>query len=149
MTQTRSRSISMPSVACTTFIDVRAASKSTSRLSWLGSRCCTITKAMPFRSGSASNSFLQASRPPAEAPIATIGNFARPLTESGVRIQRGRSTVERRGRLPDILLFFSKRGSHRGDPDVVTRALYDSDQFGGIALVEQPTLLGEVDSDPW
>jgi hypothetical protein len=34
--------------------------------------------------GSASRSFLQASRPPAEAPIATIGKSPRLLAESGL-----------------------------------------------------------------
>jgi hypothetical protein len=32
-------------------------------------------KAMPFWAGSALTSFLQASRPPAEAPMPTIGKF--------------------------------------------------------------------------
>jgi hypothetical protein len=68
-----------------------------------------------------------------------MGNFARPLTESGVRIQRGRSTVERRGRLPDILLFSSKRGSHRGDVHTVAQSTYDSEQFGAFGVVDQPT----------
>ena len=63
----------MPSVASRTGIDVWPASKSTIMLSWLGSRCCTMMKAMPLTAGSASRSFLHASRPPAEAPIATIG----------------------------------------------------------------------------
>jgi hypothetical protein len=43
-----------------------------------------MTKAIPLRAGRASRSFLQASRPPAEAPIATIGKSARPLAESGL-----------------------------------------------------------------
>ena len=74
----------MPSVANKTGIDVWPASRSTIMLSWLGSRCCTMMKAMPLGAGSASRSFLQASRPPAEAPIATIGKSARPLAESGL-----------------------------------------------------------------
>jgi hypothetical protein len=41
-------------------------------------------KAMPLEVGSASKSFRQASSPPAEAPIATIGKSARPLAESGL-----------------------------------------------------------------
>jgi hypothetical protein len=41
-------------------------------------------KAMPLVGGSASKSFLQASRPPAEAPMATTGNSARPVAEMGV-----------------------------------------------------------------
>ena len=52
-----------------------------------------MTKAMPLCAGSASSSFLQASRPPAEAPIATIGKSARPLAEAGFRIHRGRSAI--------------------------------------------------------
>jgi len=50
-------------------------------------------KAMPLPAGSASSSFLHASRPPAEAPIATIGKSARVLTERGFWIQRGLSAL--------------------------------------------------------
>ena len=38
-----------------------------------GARCCTNTNAMPVSTGSAPSSCLNASRPPAEAPIPTIG----------------------------------------------------------------------------
>ena len=43
-----------------------------------------MMKAMPLAAGSASKSFLQASRPPAEAPMATTGNSARLLAERGL-----------------------------------------------------------------
>ena len=49
-----------------------------------------MTKAMPLTAGSASRSFLQASRPPAEAPIATTGNSAVLRAERGFDIQRDR-----------------------------------------------------------
>ena len=58
----------MPSVACSTVIDVWPASSSTIMLSWVGSRCWTRMKAMPLSAGSARRSFRQASSPPAEAP---------------------------------------------------------------------------------
>jgi hypothetical protein len=41
-------------------------------------------KAMPLTAGSASRSFLHASSPPAEAPIAMMGKPARLLAESGL-----------------------------------------------------------------
>ena len=59
-------------------------------LSWVGSRCWTMMKAMPLTAGSASRSFLQASRPPAEAPIATTGNSAVLLADRDLDIQRDR-----------------------------------------------------------
>ena len=43
-----------------------------------------MMKAMPVVGGSASKSFLQASRPPAEAPMATTGNSARLLAAMGL-----------------------------------------------------------------
>ena len=49
------------------------ASSSARMLSWLGSRCCTSTKAMPVSIGSAPRSCLNASSPPAEAPTPTMG----------------------------------------------------------------------------
>ena len=99
MIWTRSRSISMPSVACTTCIAVRALSKSTNRLSRLDSRCCTIRNAIPLFEGNASKSFLQASRPPAEIPIATIKKSAVFAAVSGPRIQRCRAALPGCGRL--------------------------------------------------
>src|SRR4051812_4870032 len=49
------------------------ASRSTIRLSCVGSRCWISTKAMPLLAGKAAKNFLKASRPPAEAPRATTG----------------------------------------------------------------------------
>ena len=49
-----------------------------------------MMKAMPLTAGSASRSFLHASRPPAEAPIATIGKPARRWRRGASGIQRGR-----------------------------------------------------------
>jgi hypothetical protein len=62
--------------------------------------------------GSASRSFLHASRPPAEAPIATIGKPARPLMEGSLGIQRGRFAPTVCWRLPGILRLFSKSNAH-------------------------------------
>ena len=49
-----------------------------------------MMKAMPLTAGSASRSFRQASRPPAEAPMATTGNSSVLLAERGFDIQRDR-----------------------------------------------------------
>ena len=57
-----------------TGIDVWLASRSTSMLWWFGSRCWTRMKAIPGAGGRLDSSLAQASRPPAEAPMATIGN---------------------------------------------------------------------------
>src|SRR5712691_5813731 len=68
-----SGSIGIRSVASTTGISVSRLSRETSRLWWLGSRCWTITKAVPlsaFRSGSRASS---APIPPADAPMPTTG----------------------------------------------------------------------------
>ena len=72
-----------------------------------------MMKAMPLTAGSASRSFLQASSPPAEAPIATMGKPARPLMEGGSGIQRGRFAPTVCWRLPGILQFFSKSNAPR------------------------------------
>src|ERR1700684_2876112 len=72
------------------------------RLLWLGSRGCTIRNAIPLVAGSASSSFLQASSPPAEAPIAAIGKSARRPASSGLRIQRGRAGLGDCARPSDI-----------------------------------------------
>ena len=47
-----------------------------------------MMKAMPLTGGSASRSFRQAQRPPAEAPIATTGKSFVLLDEMGFDIQR-------------------------------------------------------------
>src|SRR5712664_3717637 len=68
-----SGSIGIRSAASTTGISVSRLSRETSRLWWLGSRCWTITKAVPlsaFRSGSRASS---APMPPADAPMPTTG----------------------------------------------------------------------------
>jgi hypothetical protein len=71
-------------------------------------------KAMPLSAGSAVSSFLHASRPPAEAPIATIGKSAWLLAESGFRIQRGRSALICCGRLPGIRITFLVERNSKG-----------------------------------
>ena len=72
-----------------------------------------MMKAMPLTAGSASRSFLHASRPPAEAPIATIGKPARPLMGGKSGIQRGRFAPTACWRLPGILRLFSKSNALR------------------------------------
>ena len=52
-----------------------------------------MMKAMPLTAGSASRSFLHASRPPAEAPIATIGKSRAAARGERTLSQRGRSAL--------------------------------------------------------
>ena len=59
--------------------------------------------------GKASSNFLHASNPPAEAPIATIGNSKPPAAEAGPSIQRAAPTLRRCGSLGGMSLFFSER----------------------------------------
>jgi hypothetical protein len=73
---------------------------------------------------------LHASRPPAEAPIATMGKFARPLTERRARIRRDRSGVEGRGRLPDLIVFLEALVSAEETLKALPHRLYDSDHLG-------------------
>ena len=47
--------------------------RSVRTVSCVGSRCCTMTNDMPVSLGSARRSWVKASRPPADAPIPTIG----------------------------------------------------------------------------
>ena len=61
---------------------------------------------MPLLAGRASSNFRQASRPPADAPIATIGKSAWLLAERGLRIQSGRAGFFCCGRLPSIRVTF-------------------------------------------
>ncbi len=70
-----------------------------------------MMKAIPLTDGSASRSFLQASRPPAEAPIATTENSAALRAEMGFDIQRDRFPSTIWLRLPGILRVFSKGGA--------------------------------------
>jgi len=67
---------------------------SVSALSWSGSRCCTSTNPMPVFGGRAASNWVNASSPPAEAPMPTIGNNA-PLPGSS----RLSAIVRRRLRL--------------------------------------------------
>src|SRR5258708_674053 len=77
MTYTWSGWTSVRSVAVATFIDVALASASPSMLACVGSRCWTMTKAMPELGGMAARSSMKAARPPADAPIPTIGKLDR------------------------------------------------------------------------
>ena len=74
---TRLASTAMPCVASTTGMRVCRESNSTIKLSCLGSRCGTSTKAMPLSDGTAPKNFLKASSPPADAPMPTTGIPAR------------------------------------------------------------------------
>src|ERR1019366_6724217 len=75
-----SRLTRIPSTTSWTGIVVAPARMSTSRLSWLGSRCWTSTKARPVSTGMAETSSLNASRPPADAPMPTTRS-ALPLSD--------------------------------------------------------------------
>ena len=72
----------IPSLISRTGIGVALVSKLASWLGWLGSRCCTKTKAMPVLPGRCVSSWVNASKPPADAPTPTMqgkqclqGNF--------------------------------------------------------------------------
>ena len=63
----------MPSTICVTFIAVSFASSRFNMLSCVGSMCWISTKAMPVSAGNALRKAVKASRPPADAPMPTIG----------------------------------------------------------------------------
>src|SRR3982074_1030961 len=50
--------------------------RSARMLSWFGARCCTSTKAMPGSVGMLEKNASNAARPPAEAPMPTMGKAA-------------------------------------------------------------------------
>src|SRR2546422_7633356 len=60
--------------ASLTGIAVSRDNSEVSALSWVGSRCCTSTNAMPVRGGKCLSNCVIASKPPADAPMPTIGN---------------------------------------------------------------------------
>src|SRR6266436_8988293 len=99
--------------ASQTGIEVSRDNSEVSALSCVGSRCCTSTKAMPVSLGSAFNNCVIASRPPAEAPIPTMGNessgfrFAFRADEFWTVLFAGRFA---RGRLADGFVFISRLG---------------------------------------
>src|SRR5204862_536000 len=57
-----------------TGIEVARASSWVSALACAGSKCCTSTNPMPVSSGRCCSKCVHASRPPADAPMPTIGN---------------------------------------------------------------------------
>src|ERR1700722_1478687 len=59
-------------------MDVLLCRISVSKLSWLGSRCCTRINAIPEDGGMALMRRLNASRPPAEAPTPITGKTVLP-----------------------------------------------------------------------
>ena len=61
----------IPSATSATGMPVSLASKSLMMLLWLGSRCGMKTKAIPVFTSMLRTNSIAASRPPAEAPIAT------------------------------------------------------------------------------
>ena len=61
---------------------------------WVGSRCWTMTKAMPLPAGTCFRNSSRASSPPAEAPMPTMGNAF---------CVRGRSGFRRQGRRRSFL----------------------------------------------
>ena len=76
MTCTWPASTTVPSVACTTLSLHCRASSSARLLEWLGSKCWSTTRPTGALPGSALNSALMASRPPAEAPTPTTTGAA-------------------------------------------------------------------------
>ena len=88
--------MAMPLTACTTGILVWPASRSTIMLSCVGSRCWTRINAIPVSAGNALSSFVHASNPPAEAPIATMVKSG--AVEAGLASASGMTTQPRLGR---------------------------------------------------
>src|ERR1051325_4004880 len=66
----------VPSLACSTGISVARASRSTIALSWVGSKWGIKIRASPGSRGKARKRLMNASNPPAEAPMATMGKGA-------------------------------------------------------------------------
>ena len=64
----------MRSLTWTTFMRVVRCSSSAIMPLCVGSRCWTMTKAMPLPSGTCLRNCSSASSPPAEAPMPTMGN---------------------------------------------------------------------------
>src|SRR5665648_172660 len=78
----------MPSSAHATSMWAYLLTRSSSRLLWSGSRCCTSTNAMPSGSpaGTAAKNSSMAARPPAEAPMPMMGKVgAAALLVAGAR----------------------------------------------------------------
>lgn len=77
MTYTQLGSTFMPSLTWQTRIPVRRPISSESMLLWSGDRCWTTTKAMPVSvvGGMASKKASNAAKPPAEAPMPTMGTL--------------------------------------------------------------------------
>ena len=73
-----------------------------------------MMKAMPLTAGSASRSFLHASRPPAEAPIATIGKSG--ATAGGERLRIANAVDSPQLHADDFQAFcdFSRRATPHG-----------------------------------
>ena len=72
-----------PSPRRLTGMGVDFANKSTSMLSCLGSRCCTSTKPIPVSAGRLRRTAVNASSPPADAPIPTTGTGTAGTVASG------------------------------------------------------------------
>ena len=64
----------VPFCTSRTGMAVSRESKGTNMLEWPGARCWMKTNAMPVSAGSPRSSSVTASRPPAEAPMATTGH---------------------------------------------------------------------------
>ena len=71
----------------------------TGQLSWLGYRCWINTNAIRVSDGSAWKNSLYASRPPAEAPIATTGK-ALFRAETSFRLEGLFGEIADMGRIP-------------------------------------------------
>src|SRR4029453_13169812 len=83
-------------VTSRTGIEVARDKRSASALSCCGSRCCTSTKPMPVSSGRFLSNSVNASNPPAEAPMPTTGKWFGASPGSWVCLADiGREDVER------------------------------------------------------
>jgi hypothetical protein len=93
-----------PDLTSSTGILVALAIISVNMLSWLGSRCWISTNAIPVSNGIAWKNSLYASRPPAEAPTATMGK--EPFS-MGAPSRLGRSMGKMRVWMDGISLSFA------------------------------------------
>ena len=102
---------------------------------------------MPLPTGSASMSFLQASSPPAEAPIPTIRKSSRPRggprTGTAQSVNRACAALSRDGRLLGILHSFSGNAprrrkdamDHHRFPALATRAALMRNRMARVGVV--------------
>ena len=103
ITYTQSCRTKVRSLTCVTFIGVQRWSSSAMSPLRVGSRCWTITKAIPHFTGTFFMNCSSASSPPADAPMPTIGNATLGFGAGVSSVTTGRAFFGRRG----AVAFFS------------------------------------------